>query len=264
MKYLATFIFILITSLYATACNSSENQQSTNKVVKPVESITVSGTVEAIDSGKDGYTAKIGTKDNETYAALVSIVNLGGPDKFVRFKLGDKVTVKGTPWMMDTEKQLKVEQILQVDNARTELIISETSFRGISVGDKISLHTDYIQKEQLKTGEGTFEIYRIKNFNNNPAGYFLPDPNNESLVGDITVESQMAQTAEAIKVGSSFEDLRNKLPEIKVRGSEIEGRTYAVYKTLAYRLDIGMFTYNVDIEKIPPETKITEIMIKRI
>ncbi|MEE9303258.1 MAG: hypothetical protein V3U84_05680, partial [Thiotrichaceae bacterium] len=204
------------------------------------------------------------TKNSDTYSALVSIVNLGGPENYAQFKTGDRVTVKGIASTLGDEKYLKVEQIIQVESSRTELVISETAFRGISVGDSIATHSAYTQKELLKTGEGNFEIYRIKDFNNKPAGYFLADPNNKNLVGDITVETQMAKTAEGIKVGSTFAELRKQLPEVGVHGSEIEGRTYAFYNSISYRLNVGYFTYEVDIEKIPQNAKIVEIVINRI
>ncbi len=233
------------------------------------QSITVSGVVKAIQNGKDGYIADIETEKNGTYAALVSIANLGGIKNFIRFKVGDKVTVNGILSILDQKKHLKVENITEVIKAdggkktNPKLIITTTSFRGIKVGDKITAHSDYIKKDQLKTGEGDFTVYRIKDFNNNIVGYFLPDPNNESLVGDISIESEIAKTKEGIKVGDSFATLQKKLPTLEVHGSEIEGRTYASHNGLFYRLDIGMFSYKVDIKKIPISTKITEIIIKR-
>ncbi len=75
---------------------------------------TVSGIVVSIENGKDGYTAKINTAKNEVYFATVSIVNVGGPEKFKRFKEGDEVSVKGEIWKTDTEKHIKVKEIVSV------------------------------------------------------------------------------------------------------------------------------------------------------
>lgn len=147
---------------------------------------------------------------------------------------------------------------------RAQLTITSTSFRGISVGDNISQHTDYIQKETLQTGEGDFEVYRIKDFNNHPVGYLIPDPTDVTLVGDITIESPTANTAQGIKVGSTFEELSKAIPNIPVHGSEIEGRTYAIDNNLAYRLNAAHFSYEIDPSKIAPTTKITEISIRRV
>lgn len=154
---------------------------------------------------------------------------------------------------------------MKTGTAHTELSISANAFRGITVGDAISAYakSDYVQQDTLKTGEGDFTVYTIKDFNNNPAGYFMPDPNNEGWVGDITVQTQMAKTAEGIHVGSTLGELRMHFPDIEVHGSEIEGRTYARHDTLSYRLDVALFSYAVDSLKIPADTKITEIIINR-
>ncbi|WP_456313616.1 hypothetical protein [Pseudomonas shirazensis] len=75
---------------------------------------TVSGKVESIENGKDGYTAKINTTKNEVYFAVVSIVNVGGPENYKRFKEGDEVSVKGEIWKTENENHIKVTQIVLV------------------------------------------------------------------------------------------------------------------------------------------------------
>jgi len=93
-------LIVLMTFLISCACIKDKN--------------TVSGKVESIENGKDGYTAKINTDKNELYFATVSIVNVGGPEKFKRFKEGDEVSVKGEIWKTDTEKHIKVTEIVSV------------------------------------------------------------------------------------------------------------------------------------------------------
>jgi len=75
---------------------------------------TISGKVEAVEFGKDGYTAKINTDKNEVYFATISIVNVGGPENYKVLKQGDEVTVKGEFWKTDTEKHIKVKEIVSV------------------------------------------------------------------------------------------------------------------------------------------------------
>ena len=53
----------------------------------------VSGKVESIESGKDGYTAKITTDTKEVYFATISIVNVGGPQNYKQLKIGDVVSI---------------------------------------------------------------------------------------------------------------------------------------------------------------------------
>lgn len=75
---------------------------------------TVSGKVVSIESGKDGYTAKISTDKNVFYFALISIVNLGGPENYKKLKEGDEVSLKGEIWKTKTENHIKVKEIVSV------------------------------------------------------------------------------------------------------------------------------------------------------
>lgn len=77
------------------------------------------------------------------------------------------------------------------------------------------------------------------------------------------MESVDAITEDGIKVGDSLQDLKTAVPSIEVHGSEIEGRTYATFNSISYRLDSSNFSYDLDIETIPSDTKILEIVINR-
>ena len=234
-----------------------------NITKKGAENLIVNGIVKAVAFGKDGYTADVQTDAQGIYAALVSIVNVGGREKYKPCDAGDRVSFKGVPSVLNGVKQLKVTEIVSIAATRTQLLISPISFRGIQIGDLIANHKEYTQKTKLKTAEGTFDVYEIKDFENNPAGYFLPDPKDKLLVGDIIVKTPKAQTAKGIKIGDTYQDLLNVFPDISVHGSEIEGRTHATANNLSYRLDVANFTNRIDKTKIPSTTKITEITINR-
>ncbi|WP_026728408.1 hypothetical protein [Flavobacterium denitrificans] len=75
---------------------------------------TVTGKVESIEGGKDGYTAKINTDQKEVYFATISIVNVGGPQNYKQVKIGDVISVKGEFWKNDDENHIKVTQIISV------------------------------------------------------------------------------------------------------------------------------------------------------
>lgn len=267
-------ILLFLSVLLVAACGNDSNKnipveksavpsETTETTEKSASSKTIEGRVTSIEFGKDGYVSSVQTPQEGIYDALVSIVNLGGPDNYQQVNIGDKVVFTGIPSYASETPSLQVTKIDAVEAGKTQLLITPNAFRGISVGDIIETHSDYLQKEQLKTGEGTFEVYRIKDFNNNPAGYLMPDPNDESVVGDITVETPMAATVEDIKVGSTFGDLQRTIPNIGVHGSEIEGRTYANAHNISYRLDVANFSYEVDAAKIPATTKITQIIVNR-
>lgn len=95
-----SFLLLLMTFVISCACMKDKN--------------TISGKVVSIENGKDGYTAKINTDKNEVYFATISIVNLGGPENFKRFKEGDEVSLKGEIWKADTEKHITVKEIVSV------------------------------------------------------------------------------------------------------------------------------------------------------
>jgi hypothetical protein len=229
------------------------------------ESTTITGIVTSKINGKDGYTVDVQTDNDGVYVAGVSIISLGGPEKFKSCDVGDKVTFKGRLRASYTKgtKGLEIEEIISVVSMKTQLWITEIGFRGIQVGDAIAKHGAYAKKTKLKTGDGSFDVYEIKDFENNRAGYFVADPKNKLLVGDITVESPKATTNEGLKIGDSFRALSKIFPLAEVHGSEIEGRTYAHTGRIAYRLDVPNFKYDVDKAKIPAATKITQIIIER-
>jgi hypothetical protein len=75
---------------------------------------TIAGKVVSVESGKDGYTAKINTANNEVYFAVISIVNVGGPQNYKQLKEGDEVSLKGEIWKTETENHIKVKEIISV------------------------------------------------------------------------------------------------------------------------------------------------------
>lgn len=93
-------LIVLITFVISCACMKDKN--------------TVSGKVESIESGKDGYTAKITTDSKEVYFATISIVNVGGPQNYKQLKEGEEVTLEGEIWKTDAEKHIKVKKIVSV------------------------------------------------------------------------------------------------------------------------------------------------------
>lgn len=102
MKNLKKISFLLLLIAFAISCASMKDKN------------TISGKVQSIEFGKDGYTAKINTAKNEVYFATISIVNVGGPENYKKLKEGDEVSLKGEIWKTDTEKHIKVKEIVSV------------------------------------------------------------------------------------------------------------------------------------------------------
>ena len=261
MKNLLYFALLLSTTLLLISCTTSEQQDAKES------EITISGLVTATTNGKDGYTAHIKTKEQGDYTALVSIPNLGKDGGYQRINIGDHTSLRGKVLSSDN-RHLIVSQIISVekaiDRANVDFpMIKDDSFRGISPGDKVSDHQQYIQADKLKTGEGSFDIYQIRGYDKGAVGYFFPDPKDKTLVGNIVINTPFPKTEQDIHVGKSFAELQKALPNLKVHGSEVEGRTYAKNANLSYRLNTPNFTYQVDMEKIPAATKIIEIIVNR-
>ncbi|MFH6934501.1 hypothetical protein [Flavobacterium sp. FlaQc-30] len=102
MKNLKKISFLLLLMAFAISCASMKDKN------------TISGKVQSIEFGKDGYTAKISTAKNEVYFATISIVNVGGPENYKKIKEGDEVSVKGEIWKSEEENHIKVTQIISV------------------------------------------------------------------------------------------------------------------------------------------------------
>lgn len=150
-----------------------------------------------------------------------------------------------------------------VADANSLDIISSDSYQGISPGDKLAAHEDELVKSQLVNGEGNFTVYLILNEQGGKIGYLMPDPNDATMVGDITITSSTPVTTDGMRVGMTLGDLFNRYRNLEIHGSEIESRTTASKDQLSFRLDAEKHTYQVDPREIPLNTKITEISINR-
>lgn len=140
--------------------------------------------------------------------------------------------------------------------------IKDHTVNGIKAGMLISELQHVLVWSKIKNGEGTFEVYRIRDDKSAPMGYVVPRIGNNDLVGDITLHSKKVLSEHGIRIGDEFSKLQEAVKDIKVNGSKIEGRVYASIGRIYYRLDIVDFNYNLDLSQIPLDTKITEILIK--
>lgn len=77
-----------------------------------MKTTTVTGIVQSVEKGKDGYTAQIKTTKSTIYFAVISIPNLRKPEKYREFKTGEKVTLFGEIWKMEGENRITVRKIL--------------------------------------------------------------------------------------------------------------------------------------------------------
>lgn len=104
MKNLKRISALAILMTFVISCTSMKSNSNN----------TITGKVDSIESGKDGYTAKVTTDTKEVYFATISIVNVGGPQNYKQVKIGDQVSLKGEIWKTDDEKHMKVQEIVSV------------------------------------------------------------------------------------------------------------------------------------------------------
>jgi hypothetical protein len=102
MKNTIRFLVVLMLLIFSISCACMKDKN------------TISGKVISVEFGKDGYTAKINTAKNEVYFATISIVNVGGPQNYKLLKEGEEVSLKGEIWKTETEKHMKVKEIVSI------------------------------------------------------------------------------------------------------------------------------------------------------
>ncbi|MFK8005209.1 MAG: hypothetical protein AB8H03_02515 [Saprospiraceae bacterium] len=139
--------------------------------------------------------------------------------------------------------------------------IKKKSFQGISIGDNISEKASMLTKEVMQTGEGDFVTYEIKSDAGEKLAFVMPDPRDPKLVGDITIISPNAMTSKGVRVGMTLGELKKRIGELTVHGSEIESRTSVAKDNFRYRLDAANNTYEIDQSKVSDDVKILEITI---
>ncbi len=161
------------------------------------------------------------------------------------------------------DEALKKSTRVNIDSITKDLIlIKEHSFYKISPGDSIVSHKKKLKKEELKNGEGDFNVYTLYGEKNSKLAIIHPDPVKKGLIRSIEIISREAKTEDGISIGMTFGDLIKKYPEIVVHGSEIEGRTYANHGNISYLLNVYFNTYKVEKSKIKRTATIKSITIK--
>lgn len=165
-------------------------------------------------------------------------------------------------------KEYKNHQALDKDIAPvlkktdTKLIINENSFLGFKIGDKIISESKNLKKNKQENGEGSFWGYEIFNDKGEKVGFIFPKHNDKRVINIIEINSPEYKTKSGIGVGSTYQDLKNKYPNIETHGSEVESRTTSNVEGMYFELDARFNTYEIDESKIKSTTKITKITLR--
>lgn len=261
MTRIIKLITLFLISVLMVACSPKGDKG--NDSTEPPSSIVISGIVRTVELGKDSYVANIQTNDGDTYVATINAANLVRPENFIQFKVGDRAMVSGLFSIINKERRLDVKEVVRSLDTPGEFIIYEDSFHGITIGEEITTYSQHVKKEIVEADGASFDIYRIKGADGEIIGFFYPDVDNANLVGDITVETPLAATKNKIKIGTTIGYLRENMPLVQVRGSEVDGKTYATFKNFAYLLDIKRYETVVTMNRVPKDAKVTQIVIKK-
>lgn len=138
--------------------------------------------------------------------------------------------------------------------------IKPNSFAGIKIGDALT-ETPNLTKGIMQTGEADFEVYYIKSEEGEDLGHIYEDYKDKTLVGEIIVTTEKAQTDAGAKVGMTYGELEKILTDFQVHGSEIEARTHVEDGTFSYRLDEPHVEYDLDKSAISKDAKIVSITV---
>ena len=76
------------------------------------DAFMISGVVQGIENGTDGYEATIVDNSRNEFKAVISIPNMGPNQAFKTYEVGDDATVKGELWQLGNECRITVRQII--------------------------------------------------------------------------------------------------------------------------------------------------------
>lgn len=147
-------------------------------------------------------------------------------------------------------------------------VLAEGEFQGVKVGTPLAaLEQKFgqkLHKAVMKTGEGDFEYYSLRNETGQEiAQFYLTD---DKRVNMIETTSLLWKTTKGIHVGSTLRELRDAYPDLEIHGSEIESRTSASSTATkwSFRIDAYFGSYELspkELASISPETKILAIFV---
>ncbi len=114
MKNIFPLLCILCGVIVYESCSSDthKTEPEMSQTNEQMSDVYISGEVQEVRQGKDGYTAKILTKDHQIYFATISRANL--KDKAAQYKtvvVGDVISVKGDIWKMGEETHVTVRDM---------------------------------------------------------------------------------------------------------------------------------------------------------
>lgn len=108
MQYPSIFFMIIFSMMVIFVhCTADINQSNINTADD-----YITGEVQEIQQGRDGYTAKISTDNHQVYYATISIPNLGeNAHQFRKVEVDETISIKGDVWKMNEEMHVTVREL---------------------------------------------------------------------------------------------------------------------------------------------------------
>jgi len=149
-----------------------------------------------------------------------------------------------------------------------DYVLAEGQFQGVKLGaplaDLKKTFGQKLHKGIMKTGEGDFDYYSLRNETGQEvAEFYLTDDNRLRL---IEIKSSLWKTTKGIHVGSTLRELRAAYGDLEIHGSESDSHTSASSAATkwVFEIDAGFGHYELSPEElasISPDTKITAMLL---
>lgn len=158
--------------------------------------------------------------------------------------------------------------IYDVDPDDPYQVGEDNSLLGILPGDAIDRHRDLLREGELRTGDGTFEVFYLDGADGTELGYLLPEPTPDGTEGltvrSINVTSPRVVTNQGIRVGNTIGELEERLGALDIQGSELESRVHAYDRAnrRAYRLDFPDMRRNIPRDEVPDDAQVVYIVLE--
>lgn len=138
--------------------------------------------------------------------------------------------------------------------------VEDGALMGMKPGEPLAPFAAGLRAGILRTGEGDFPVFYIDGAEGSELGYLMADDAGEQIT-DVVITSPDVLSPHGLSIGMPYANLRQRATDFVVRGSEIEGHTYALVDGYAYRLASGNWQLEVDPATIADDTRILSISL---
>lgn len=152
------------------------------------------------------------------------------------------------------------EMLKMIEEEKKSIPVKKNSFFGVEVGEPIEKYSDVATLGRINKEDSIWEVYNIEK-KGVEIGFFIPDIKNKNLVGKIYIQSEKAKSEEGIGVGTTFNELLENYPDLKILSSLAEKRVIVLGDNVQYQLNYVSNQPNLNLSEIPKTATVTEMVI---